>query len=192
MKKYSYVVLGILIFSCGHVPQIHYYTIDYPLVSKGNTPSRAILCVQNFKADPSYAQDKMVYRAAPYELKFDHYRRWIAAPSHMVTEKICTQIRSLQLFEHVTTQLPHDQNCLVLTGTIKQFEEVVGSAAHIARVALWVEVHDFPEREVCWAGLLNAEEPINRNDITSIIEAMSLATKNCISQLAEKLADLPE
>ena len=192
MKKYCFVVLGTLIFSCGHVPQIHYYTIDYPLVEKGNTPSRDILCVQTFKADPTYAQDKMVYKEEPYELKFDHYRRWFAAPSYMVTEKICAHLRSLQLFKHVTTQLPNDQDCLVLAGTIKQFEEVVGGIDHVARVALWVEIHDFPEREVCWAGLLYAEEPIMNNDITSIIEAMSLATKNCISQLAEKLADLPE
>ena len=102
----------------------------------------------------------MVYKVEPYELKFDHYRRWVATPSSLVTEKTVAHMRSLKLFERVTTQMPHDQNCLMLTGTIKQFEEVVGSAEHVARVSLWIEVQDFPKREVCWAGMLNAEEPI--------------------------------
>ena len=98
MKRSTPILVFLLLLSCGRVPESRYFTVDYSLPQRGAADGRGILFVQSFTADDVHAQDKLVYRTSDYEVKLDHYRRWISSPTEMLTKKATEHLREMAIF----------------------------------------------------------------------------------------------
>jgi uncharacterized lipoprotein YmbA len=182
----------VVLFSCGHVPQTHYYTLDYPLAVDEHPARSGTLYVAKYKTEPPHDQDMLIYRPSPFQVKFDHYHRWIMSPADLLTQKTVDHLRALALFDRISLEPPRSSNCTMLSGTVKQFEEVIRGSARIARVELWIEICDFRNRnsDRLWSGSLSGETRIIEEGAEGIIKAMSQSTKQVLDDLADKLEKL--
>jgi len=187
MKYFPGLIFVLFLISCGHVPETHYFTIDYPLVSAENANGHGILWVKKFDSDYLYSQDKFVYQISDYEVKFDNYRRWVSGPAELLTLQAVAHLRASGAFKRVTMVQPRSRNWLVLSGRIKKFQENVKGTDHSAQVALWLQVTSVPERKLIWSGLLQQKVPIEGGSEDAILKAMSQAVQNIYSDLVMKL-----
>ncbi len=187
MKRSTPILMFLLLLSCGRVPQSRYFTLDYSLPQENSADRQGVLFVQPFSADDVHAQDKLIYRPSDYEVKFDHYRRWISSPTELLTKKAAEYLRGLGIFNRVTLVPPRSKKFMLLSANIEQFDEVYSKDGHFAQVALWAEVEDSEHGKNLWEGLLVAQEKVGMNSPEGIIQAMSEATRKVFEQLGEKL-----
>jgi len=187
MKQSTPILIFLFLLSCGRVPQSRYFTLDYSLPQKIGADGRGVLFVQSFTADDVHAQDKLIYRPSEYEVKFDHYRRWISSPTEMLTKRATEYLRELAVFSRVTLVPPRSKKFMILSANVQQFDEVYSKDGHFAKVALWAEVEDSEHGNNLWEGLLAAEEMVAANSPEGIVKAMSEATRKVLDQLGEKL-----
>jgi uncharacterized lipoprotein YmbA len=190
MKSFLLCCFLMVMVSCGHMPESRYYTIDYSAPVNSTAAGRGVLFVQAFTADELYAQDMLVYKDSAYEVKFDHYRRWITPPADMLTQKAVEHFRSLAIFERVTIFPPRTNQYLTLSSRVNKFEEIDGPANQTAKVALWVEVENSEKHDILWSGSLAAEQSIAEKTPDGIVRAMSEATRKVFDQLGEKLKQI--
>ena len=128
MKKISFlliVCISSVWWSCGGVPPTFYYRIDYTLPATDDT-GHAIpvtLGIGRFDATSLYEGDRIVYRKSRYEVNYYNYRRWVAAPQKIVTEKIYSHIKKSGLFKDVVRLPSSMQPDYVLAGQLQAFEE---------------------------------------------------------------------
>ena len=188
MKKYLLGLVSVLLLiSCSHVPETHYFTIDYPLVPAENTNGHGVLWVKKFDTDDLYSQDKFVYQISDYEVKFDNYRRWVSTPAELLTLQAVAHLRACGAFKRVTMVQPRDRNYLVLSGRIIKFQENLKGTDHSAQVALWIQVTSEPGHKILWSGLLQQKVRIEGASENAILKAMSEAVQNGFSELVDKL-----
>ena len=79
VKKTSHILLLLfLISSCGSIPEMHYYMIDYTLKPAKETDVKhpVIIGIDIITTEPTYDTDRIVYRDSPFEVKFYNYHRW--------------------------------------------------------------------------------------------------------------------
>ncbi len=188
MKKYLLGFIATLfLMSCGHIPETHYFTINYPLVSSQNANGHGVIWVRKYDSDPLYSQDKFVYKTSEYEVKFDNYRRWVSTPVELLTLQTVEHLRASGAFANVTLFQPRQDTYLYLSGRIKKFEEVWWGDEHLADVALWINVAKAPEHETVWSGLLEQKVKIDGPSENAILRAMSKAVQNTLNELVEKV-----
>ena len=191
MKTYFSILITFLILvSCGHVPETRYFKIHYDMLPAEKGVGDKILLIRKFTSDPIYQGDKLIYKKSDYEVKFDFYRRWITPPAEMLTTAAHSHIMGSGLYQRVTLVPPQFNSFLVLSGHVKQFDEVYSENGREARVALWVELLNFETKQLQWSGLLIGENPINGSGEDAIIQAMSQASNEVLDSLVKKLQEL--
>ncbi len=189
MKRLFLIVLLFLV-SCGNVPETRYFTIDYDFTKPGSTHGKGVLYIKKFKSDPIYFQDKLIYKTSRYEIKFDNYRRWVLAPSDLLTYKAAEHLRRAGLFEWVSLVTPRDKECLTLDGTLKNFEEFVENGKRAVKVTILFELEKNLDDGFFWVKEISSTVPINNPGIDGIIQSMSAATQNVFDELAEDLKNM--
>jgi len=189
MKKLLLIVLLFLI-SCGQIPETRYFTIDYDYTTPGSTGGKGMLFIKKIKSDPVYFQDKLIYKSSRYEIKFDNYRRWVLSPADMLTYKAAEHLRRKDLFERVTLVTPQQQECLVLSGLLKNFEEFVENNKRLAKVTILFKLQKNQDNKIIWEKEISSTVPINDPGVEGIIRSMSQATKQVFDELSENLSDL--
>jgi len=92
-----------LVANCGSVPQTYYYRVDYQIedLRNGNQAIPLTFGISQFDVDVLYEGDRIVYRQSPYQVQFYHYRRWVAPPKKIVTEKVLKQFQASGVFANV-------------------------------------------------------------------------------------------
>lgn len=116
----------LLLSSCGGVPETYYYTLAFDPATQlndGHTPLPFALGVEKFQSEVIYDDDRLIYRDSPFEVKYYFYRRWVAPPRHLVTEKVVGYLSDSGLFERVTTYPSVVNVKYVLNGRLLAFEE---------------------------------------------------------------------
>jgi len=192
MKRVSVCLLALLtvMIMCGHVPPTHYFTLEVPEREAASQPHAGTLCIYPFSASSHLSQDRLVYRTAPYEIKFDHYRRWIDTPAQMLTFKALDYFRVAGVFEQVSLHPPRGQKALILHGKVEAFEEVMRGAERVALIKIWAEIRDHGDQRLLWSGSLESERPITGSDAISIIRAMSESAGDLYDQILNVILKL--
>jgi len=190
MHKVLATLSIVVLFACGHVPETRYFLIHYQSEPQSMKKVGGTLVVKRFSSERIYNQDKFVYRPSDYEVKFDNYRRWTTLPSEMLTEQAVAHLRASGLFDRITMTPPSDFKFLELSANIQEFDEVVQGQDRVARIALWVSIKKFPERELVWEGLIKSEQPIVKPDTEGIVEAVSKATQVAFNKMTKVLSTL--
>ena len=189
MKKLLLIVL-LFILSCGQIPETRYFTIDYDYTMTGSTGSKGVLFIKKFTSDPIYFQDKLIYKTSRYEIKFDNYRRWVLAPSEMLKYKVTEHLRQSGLFDWVTMVTPREQEYLALSGTLKNFEELVENEKRMVKVTIFFQLQKHQDDKFIWSKEISSTVPINNFGVEGIIQSMSMATQQVFDKLAEHLSNL--
>ena len=188
MRIYFLFLLSILL-SCGHIPETRYYRIDYPIVQQKATKRQSAVCINRFKADPLYSQDKLIYTTSRYEMRFDHYRRWITPLPEMLTEKAVQHLRASGMFNHVANDYPAKEYGLVISATIKRFDEDAQGDDHVAKVAIWFKIEN-SSHELVWSGLVEKESKIVALSADGVIKAFSDVTQMIFDELLINISEL--
>lgn len=183
MNRLVYLALLMWFFSCGPAPQIYYYTLDVTAPQKSRVVFPSVLWVKEFHAASIYNQDCMLYRVGPYEVKFDHYRRWTTHLNEMLRQQLVNYLRSAGVFERVQIYAPTKQPYYYLSGEILQFEEVVNKNGRTAKVRLWVELWRTDQPELVHSCLVSGEAVIPRGGGEAIAQAMSAALEMALAEL---------
>ncbi|MBN1542305.1 membrane integrity-associated transporter subunit PqiC [candidate division KSB1 bacterium] len=189
MKIYRFIgVISLLVLACAHAPQTRYYQLALSFPDSAE-PSRMLpLYIKPFSAVSPYQQNRFVYRVSSYEVQFDAYRRWIAAPAELLYDSAVDYFRSVGAFSQVSTVLPEGPHYR-LSATIQEFDEIQIGSDHLARVALWVELFD-PDGLPLLQRRFVQQKPIHQSSVSGILAALSLATETLFAEIDEHIGSV--
>ncbi len=186
---FSILLIMVVITGCGGIPQTHYYRIDYTPASatSNNAGVPVTLGVSQFTADVLYESDKIVYRNSPYEVQFYHYRRWVAPPRKIVTERILRQYQTSGAFGKVV-RLPTKQTVdYVLKGNIRAFEEWDENNAWAGLVTLEFSLQDIESNETIWQKTLSQRTAAVKREPVEVVKAISQSLNQVIQNSIEDI-----
>lgn len=187
MKQVTFVAAGLvtifMLSYCGSVPPTYYYRIDYPFANSQNSSILPhTIGVAQFSADVLYDSDKIVYRNSPYEVQFYHYRRWVAPPKQIVTEKVYQQFRSSGLFQRVV-RIPSTFNIdYILRGRITAFEEWDEPQAWFGVVTIEFQLYKTDSSEVVWEQVISEKTPASKQEPAEVVQAISESLNKVVAK----------
>lgn len=182
-----------LLISCGSVPEIHYYVIDYPVAEVTDREQPAVnivLGVSKFKSDPLYSDGRIVYRESRYEGKYYHYHRWITTPEDMVTDKIVEHLGASNLFAQVIFFPKVSKVDYILSGTIKAIEENDTAGQWYASVKIVFELVNRNSNELVWQKTIEKQNLISQKSPYEVVKGINLSLQQCVEALQVDLKDL--
>lgn len=182
--------LGFLLQSCGGVPETFYYTLAFEPDKKlndGLAPLPFALGVEKFQSEVIYDDDRIIYRDSPFEVKYYFYRRWVAPPRHLFTEKVVSYLADSRLFETVTTYPTPANVRYILSGRLLAFEEWDEQNNWFGKVVFTATLQEPSTRRVVWQGKFEHLQPVTKKIPSAVVEALSLSTKICLDKLAQTL-----
>jgi len=182
----------LLLQSCGGVPETYYYTLAFEPDKKlndGHAPLPFALGVQKFESEVIYDDDRIIYRDSPFEVKYYFYRRWVAPPRHLVTEKIVNYLSDSGLFEKVTAYPAPANVKYVLSGRLLAFEEWDEQNNWYGKVVFTASLHESATQRVIWNSKFEHLQPVTKKIPAAVVEALSLSMKKCLDDLAKSIAN---
>jgi ABC-type uncharacterized transport system auxiliary subunit len=176
--------------SCGGVPETYYYTLAFeqsaPL-NDGHTPLPFALGVEKFQSETIYDDDRIIYRDSPFEVKYYFYRRWVAPPRHLITEKVLSHLSDAGLFEKVAMHPSNVNVKYVLSGRLLAFEEWDEQNNWYGKVAFKASLYEPAAQRVVWNGSFEHLQPVAKKIPSAVVEALSVSMKKCLDDLAHSL-----
>lgn len=182
-----FVVLGLLA-NCGSVPQTFYYRVDYQIedLRNGNQAIPFTLGISQFDADVLYEGDRIVYRQSPYQVQFYHYRRWIAAPKKIVTEKVLKQYQASGIFANVVSMPAVTKSDYTLKGEIQAFEEWDEGDSWYGLVTIEFKLQN-TDLEIVWKKSLSEKTLIEKKEHIEIVKAISRSLHKVVKRSIEEI-----
>ncbi len=186
----------LLLSACGGVPQTFYYTLAEAPAASGESAGNhhdqlaVALGVERFAAAAIYEEDRLIYRESPFEVRYDHYRRWAARPAQLVTDEIINQLTARGLFRNVTpypAAVPVDY---ILRGRLLAFEEWDHDEQWFGRVTINVQLYQASSQKLLWSGTLSRETPAQKRLPAAVAQAISTSLRHCVDELAAALAQV--
>ncbi|MDZ7266755.1 MAG: PqiC family protein [candidate division KSB1 bacterium] len=183
-----------LLSACGGVPQTFYYTLEEsPAAVRESSDNHhdqlaVVLGVERFAAAAVYEEDRFIYRDSPFEVKYDHYRRWAARPAQLVTDEIIRQLAARRLFRNVIAYPAATPVDYILRGRILAFEEWDRGEQWFGRVAFEVQLYRAPSQQLVWNGTLSREMPAEKRRPAAVVQAISTSLQQCVDELATALS----
>ena len=114
-----------LLSGCAQIPFTHYYTFDPDAIGElpaSASPAPVVLAIGTFEADIPYKQDRIVFRASPYEVGFYEYHKWLRPLTELVSDTIVQMGKASDFFTRVHGQAFQVAADYILVGTITMFD----------------------------------------------------------------------
>ncbi len=186
----AYVLIIVFLCNCGGVPPTNYYRIDYEMGNMNTQNNHIIpltIGIAQITSDILYESDKIVYRNSVYEVHYDHYRRWIAPPKKIITERLFKQYRASGVFQKVVRLPSTSKIDYVLKGRIQAFEEWDESDAWYGLVSLEFQLQHPETSEVVWENVITEKFPALKKDPLEVVKAISESLNKVISKSIEEI-----
>ena len=182
-------LFGASLAGCGSVPETYYYMPTYELAAATNdhTPLNLVIGVEKFQSEVVYSDDRIIYRESPFEVKYYNYRRWIAEPRHLVTEKAIAHLKSSGLFRDVVTYPSIVKLDYVLRGRLLAFEEWDAEKTWNGKVAIAVELYHVASDEIVWRSSFEKTTPSEKRLPVSVVEAISKSMSGCLDDMVASM-----
>jgi ABC-type uncharacterized transport system auxiliary subunit len=178
-----------MLYACGSVPPTYYYKIDYELARAQNSAVHPVtIGVGQFGADVLYESDKIVYRESPYEIQFYHYRRWIAPPKQIVTEKIYQQFRASGMFARVVRIPATFKIDYILKGRITAFEEWDEGQSWYGAVTIEFQLHSPNSNEVVWEDVISERTAAAKKEPAEVVKAISESLNKVVARSLNEIS----
>ncbi len=198
MKKISFfliVIISSFWWSCSGIPPTYYYRVDYNLPAKGDADNAisVTLGIGRFDATALYEGDRIVYRKSLYEVNYYNYRRWVAAPQKIVTEKIYSHVKKSGLFKEVVHLPSSIQPDYVLAGQLQAFEEWDEGESWFGLVTIEFTLKDSAGGKIIWDKTFSertkaqAKKPVDVvQAISQSLQTVTVSAINEVSRLLRK------
>jgi len=177
-----------LLVNCGSMPQTFYYRIDYKIeeLRNGNHAIPLTLGISQFDTDVLYEGDRIVYRQSPYQVQFYHYRRWVAPPKKIVTEKVLKQFQASGVFANVVRIPSATKTDYTLKGDIQAFEEWDEGGGWYGLVAIEFKLQN-TDLEIVWQKMLSEKTIIEKKEHIEIVKAISQSLDKVVKSSIEEI-----
>ncbi len=182
-------ILVLMGAGCGSVPQTYYYIPTYEMKASANHHAAldVVIGVEKFQAEVVYQDDRLIYRDSPFEVKYYSYRRWIAEPRHLVTEKAMAHLRHSGAFQSVVAYPSIVKLDYVLRGRVLAFEEWDVNEAWHGKVALSFELLDTTKDEIVWRATFEKMTPAEKKLPVAVVQAVSTSLSLCLDEMVAAL-----
>jgi len=167
---------------CGGIPPTYYYRVDYTAAgTDGGTHLPVSLGVAQFDADILYQSDKIVYRQSQYEARFYHYRRWVAPPRKIVTEKVMRHYQRSGVFDRVVHSPTNQKIDYLLKGNILAFEEWDQAENWFGIVTIEFALHAIETNEIVWEKVFSEKTGVREKKPVEVVRAISESLNKVIT-----------
>jgi ABC-type uncharacterized transport system auxiliary subunit len=176
---------------CGGVPETFYYTLSFdhhPPFGDGQVVFPFALGVEKFQSEVIYDDDRILYRESPFEVKYYSYRRWVAPPRHLFTEKVIRHLSESGLFEKVVAYPSPTRVNYVLGGRLLAFEEWDSPDKWDGKVTFEVHLYEPTTQRVIWKAKFDHAQPAKKKIPVAVVQAISISMKKCLDDLTKALA----
>jgi len=177
-----------LVANCGSVPQTYYYRVDYQIedLRNGNQAIPLTFGISQFDVDVLYEGDRIVYRQSPYQVQFYHYRRWVAPPKKIVTEKVLKQFQASGVFANVVRIPSATKIDYTLKGEIQAFEEWDEGGSWYGLVTIEFKLQNM-DLEIVWNKVLSEKTRIEKKEHIEIVKAISQSLDKVVKRSIEEI-----
>lgn len=181
--KILYSIILAVLIGCGGVPPTYYYRIHYDMPGHNSPdPLPVTIGVEPFAADVPYKEDRIVYRDSEYEVRFYHYRRWVAPPPRMVTKTVLEQFQSSHVFDRVIGFPSQARVDYVLRGNIRAFEEWDEAGEWYGHVSIAFELQDRETGQVLWQKDISEKTKAQKKEPVAVVEAISESLRKVVER----------
>jgi uncharacterized lipoprotein YmbA len=191
----QWFLLGLLLLllsaaavGCGSVPGTHYYMLEFPhdLVqpSAGAQAEGLIIGVRDFRVDPPYDRDTLVYRVGqhPTEVGFYDYHRWAAPLERMLPVVVARGLDTADgstVVEPFVSDRPYDA---LLYGRVISIEEVDYPDRQDVVIRLELILRS-PEGTQFWSRVGGGQQSVVTHQVGAIAETMNSVLRQLINEL---------
>jgi len=144
------------------------------------------LGVRTMEAARPYKQ-RVVYRDSGFVVGSYDTIEWAELPADVVTRTLIDAIAATHRFKDVGNAGNLPSPDLILTGTLRRFDEVHTTDPWAAECEVRLELRDIQQPEALWAATLTATEPLDRNQTSALPAAMSRAVAKIVKQAVEAI-----
>jgi len=146
----------------------------------------ATLGVRLLEAARPYKQ-KVVHRESGFVVGSYDSIEWAELPADVITRALIDAIAATHRFKDVGNASNLANPDLILTGTLRKFDEVHTTDPWTAECEVRLELRDVQQPEALWAATLTATEPLDRNETSALPGAMSRAVAKIVKQAVEEI-----
>jgi len=174
----------VLTLGCGSIPPTYYYRVNYSSETVNDPVEKLPFNVglTQLRADALYATDKIVYRSSPYQAQFYYYRRWVAAPKKIVTEKILKHYRASNIFERVVRIPSTFKIDYILGGNIQAFEENDEGEEWFGVVEIEFTLQEASTQEVVWQQTFSERRKAAKKEAIEVVKAISESLDSVVNK----------
>jgi len=178
----------LLLAACVTVPEIRYFRVEYPLPQPGvNSPLPVTLGIARVAAPEPYHEERIIYRASPYQVEFYSRDRWESPPVEMVEDRVIEHFAASGRFQRVIVWRRGEPTDYRVETRLRRFEEVDESDGWYGLVELEYEVLDRGGRSLLRDVVTTRVQSGTRN-IEGIVEALSKALQRSLEEVVSKTA----
>ena len=182
---------ALLVAGCGgKIRSSHYYALEIPpapRAAESGPRLPATVAVRRFETPAYLRQGRIVYREAPAEIGFYEYHRWAADPAAMVTSAVIDALRSSQLVSFVKPYDGQGQQDYLMSGRLKQLEEIDSAGTVRVAAKLSAELVDLRTGAMVWAGEDSETLGVETRNVNSVVVEMSHAVQASIDRLVASM-----
>ena len=193
MKNLAVALMGALVLTgCGSVRYPTSYVLDFPPPAPQAAPSHGALGsvgVREFRCPEYLCEGRIVYRPSPEEVGFYEYHRWAMNPREAVTEYVVEGLRAQSLFQSVSVHERASEAAYVLSGDIKQLEEVDHGRDVSAVCTISAQLLDTRTRSVVWSHTASETVPVAKRDITGVVSSLAAAARTVADRLLRSMTE---
>lgn len=171
----------------GTVAPLTRFVIDPSITVPRAEASERTLAIRELEAGAPYRQP-IVYRTEGHILNAYGLDEWSEPPDDMVTQAIKDAIVDSNRFADVGRPLDMVRPDLILTGTLRRFEEDRTVTPREAVVEVRLELRESLGKKNLWSATLTEREPFEGDTRSALAAAMSRAVSRIAEQAATEIA----
>ncbi len=184
------VAVALAVAGCGGVRYPKSYLLEPRPPSpatQSSTPAFGRLAIREFRCPDYLCDGRIVYRPTPNEVGYYEYHRWAASPRQMITQSVDESIRARGLFTAVTVRDADPDAAYLLTGDIRQLEEVDRGQSVSAVCEVSAYLIDARTKAVVWSDSQSATVPVAERDVPGVVSGLAGATRAAVDALVASM-----
>jgi ABC-type uncharacterized transport system auxiliary subunit len=183
------VVVGVLLLAaCAAAPEIRYFRVEYPLPGpSANSPLPLTLGIMRLRAPEPYHQERIIYRASPYQVQYYVRERWESPPVDMVNDRLFDQFARSGRFQRVVSWRQGEAPAYRLEPRLRRFEEVDEGDAWYGQVELEYELLDRDGRSLL-REVASQRVRVEVRNPEGTVEALSRGLRAALDEAVAKTA----
>lgn len=189
--KYLIIFLiSLICLNCGQPPDIHYYVLDVSpkATSILNSKYDDVIGIAPVTTDEIYADDRLIYRDSPYEIKFYHYHRWVSSPVTLIESKLYIKLKNSGISGSIFRQpYPIAPDLILNTHLIALHEKDEGEKWY-GEINLIFSLVDPKKNSTIWQQEFSNRVPAEERKPCAVVKAINQAFEKCLDEMIMVLA----